>query len=92
MERKKTTKKTVAPKGTESRVTPEETALVVALREAITEAGRTHYAIAKQAGITPEILDRFVRGERGMTLATAGKVAETLGYELTKTAKKTPMA
>ena len=87
MERKKTTKKATVPKTSKSEASTDETALVVALREAITEAGRTHYAIAKEAGITPEILDRFVRGDRGMTLATAGKVADVLGYELTKAVK-----
>ncbi len=88
MERKKTTKKTTGPKTSKPKVSTGESALVVAFREAITEAGRTHYAIAKEAGITPEILDRFVRGDRGMTLATAGKVADVLGYELTKAVKK----
>ena len=84
MERKKTTKKATTPKASKSGVMTDENALVVALREAIKEAARTHYGIAKEAGITPEILDRFVRGDRGMTLATAGKVADVLGYELTK--------
>jgi DNA-binding phage protein len=84
MERKKTTKKATVPKSSKPKAPTDESALVVALREAITGAGRTHYAIAKDAGITPEILDRFVRGDRGMTLATAGKVADVLGYELTK--------
>ena len=84
MERKNTTKKATMPKAGKSDFTTEETSLVKAFRDAIKDSRRTHYSIAKEAGITPEILDRFIHGDRGMTLATAGKVAQVLGYELTK--------
>ena len=54
------------------------------LRRAIRESGLTHYRIAKDAGIRPEILDRFVSGERDVRLETAAKVARALDLELRK--------
>jgi len=50
----------------------------VALRDAIRGSGLTHYAIGKAAGVAPAQLDRFVSGERGLSLATAAKVAAAL--------------
>lgn len=52
------------------------------LREAIRRSGLTHYAIGKAAGVAPAQLDRFVAGERDLTLATAAKVADALGLAL----------
>lgn len=46
------------------------------------ESGLTHYAIGKAAGVAPAQLDRFVAGERGLSLATAAKVAAALGLVL----------
>jgi len=54
----------------------------VALREAIKRSGHTHYALGKLAGIAPASLDRFVSGERSLTLASAVKVAAALGLVL----------
>ena len=59
-----------------------------ALREAIVESGLTHYRIAKEAGVAPAIIDRFVSGERDMMLGTATKLAEFLGLEAVKKKKK----
>ncbi len=53
-----------------------------ALRSAIARDPRTHYAIAKLAGVTPDVLDRFAREERGLNLTTAAKVAHVLGLRL----------
>ncbi len=52
------------------------------LREAIRESGATHYRLGKDAGVAPAQLDRFVAGERDLTLATAAKVAAALGLVL----------
>jgi plasmid maintenance system antidote protein VapI len=54
------------------------------LRRAIQESGLSHYRIAKDAGIRPEILDRFVSGARDMRLETAAKIARALDLELRK--------
>jgi plasmid maintenance system antidote protein VapI len=54
----------------------------VALRDAIRDSGQTHYALGKAAGVAPAQLDRFVSGERSLTLASAAKVAAALGLVL----------
>ncbi len=56
--------------------------IVETLREAIRSSGLTHYALARNAGVTPAQLDRFVAGQRDLTLATAAKVAEALDLGL----------
>jgi hypothetical protein len=53
-----------------------------ALRDAIRGSGLTHYALGKAAGVAPAQLDRFVSGERSLTLASAAKVATALGLVL----------
>lgn len=53
------------------------------LKNAIKASGLTHYAIGKAAGIRPEIVARFVSGEReDIRIGTAGKIAAVLGLEL----------
>ncbi len=56
--------------------------IVDQLRRAIQGSGLTHYRIAKDAGIRPDILDRLVSGERDVRLETAAKVARVLKLEL----------
>ena len=58
--------------------------IVDQLREAIRKSGLTHYAIGKRAGINPNMLDRFVSGERDLRFATVAKIATVLALELTK--------
>jgi transcriptional regulator with XRE-family HTH domain len=57
------------------------------LKQAIADSGLTHYRIAKDAGITPGAIDRFVSGERSLNLETAAKIAAVLGYGLAKIAE-----
>lgn len=57
--------------------------LETVLRKAIADSGMTHYAIAKQAGISPVVLDRFKAGKT-ITLATASKITEILVLTLMK--------
>ena len=52
------------------------------LRAAIRASGLTHYRIAKEAGISPSMLDHFIRGERSLRLETVDKIAAALGYRL----------
>ena len=52
------------------------------LRDAIRKSELTQNEIARRAGIDRGMVSRFVNGERGMTLATATKVADILGLEL----------
>jgi hypothetical protein len=55
--------------------------LVQRLRDAVAADERTHYAIAKAAGIEPDILDRFASG-RDVYLGTAAKIALVVGLDL----------
>jgi hypothetical protein len=52
------------------------------LRAAIRASGMTHYRIGKDAGVKPEIVARFDRGERDIRAATFAKIAAALGLEL----------
>ncbi len=57
------------------------------IRAAVKKSGLTHYRIAKDAGVAPAILDRFVTGQRDITLGTASKVAQVLGLSLVQDGK-----
>jgi plasmid maintenance system antidote protein VapI len=52
------------------------------LREAISERKLTAYAAAKQAGVSVDAVQRFLKEERGLTLATVDKLADALGLGL----------
>lgn len=52
------------------------------LRQAIANSGLTPYAIAKRAQVRPEMVTRFLSGERDLYLETAGKIAAVLGLAL----------
>lgn len=52
------------------------------LREAIDERGLTAYAAAKRAGVSVDAIQRFLKEERGLTLATVDKLARALGLTL----------
>jgi len=56
--------------------------IVDQLKDAVRNSGKTHYRIAKEAGITPEMIDRFMSGSRDLRLRTAAKIAQALGLEL----------
>jgi DNA-binding phage protein len=57
------------------------TDLATQLREAIAEDARTHYAIARDAGIEPDALYRFMAG-KDLYLGTVSKIATVLGLQL----------
>jgi len=56
--------------------------LVDELRDAILNCGETEYRVAKDSGVAQPILNRFLRGERGISLETAAKVCKYLGLHL----------
>lgn len=58
--------------------------LEAVLRKAIVASGKTHYAIGKASGVAAGVIDRFAAGTRGITLATASKIAGVLGFGLVK--------
>ena len=52
------------------------------LRGAIIERRLTAYAAAKQSGVSVDAIQRFLKDERGLTLATVDKLADALGLSL----------
>jgi hypothetical protein len=53
------------------------------LRQAIADSGKTHYRIGKDAGVKPEMVARFARGERDVRAETFAKLCLALGLRLT---------
>jgi plasmid maintenance system antidote protein VapI len=58
------------------------------LKAGIAATGQSLYAIAQATGVAAPVLQRFVNGERGITLDTAGKVAAYLGLALLPDSRK----
>ena len=56
--------------------------IVDQLRKAIVESGETEYGIAKAAGVPQSVVNRFVRGERGISMDTAARLCTYLRLEL----------
>ena len=52
-------------------------------RSAIEGSGLSLYRIAKDSGIAYQVLHRFARGERDLTLETASRLADYFGMRLT---------
>jgi plasmid maintenance system antidote protein VapI len=53
-----------------------------ALRATIRDRELTAYATAKHAGVSVDAVQRFLKKERGLTLATADKLANALDLTL----------
>ena len=65
---------------------PGRVSIVDQLRTALTESGETEYAIAKAAHVPQSVLNRFVHGERGISLTTAAKLCAYLNLDLRRVA------
>lgn len=52
------------------------------LRKAIEESGYSNYQLSHLTGVSQSVLNRFVSGERDITLGTASKIAVVIGAEL----------
>ena len=66
-----------------ARVRRSQTQLERTLRDAVKAHGN-NYELAQQAGISADMLSRFVRQERTLRLDTASKLADVLGLVLTE--------
>lgn len=53
-------------------------------RQVIEDSGLSLYRIAKDSGIAYQVLHRFARGERDLTLETASRLADYFGMRLTR--------
>jgi ribosome-binding protein aMBF1 (putative translation factor) len=56
--------------------------LIAAVHERIARTQQSLNSLAREADIDDGLLSRFWRGQRGLTLETADKLAKTLGLEL----------
>lgn len=65
-------------------MTRERVTIIEQLRQAMVKSGQTEYAIAKGAEVSQSIVNRFVRGERGMSLETAAKLCTYLELDLVR--------
>ncbi len=52
------------------------------LQKAAKDSGQTAYALAKGSGVDRAAVVRFLNGDRGLNLDSAGKLATYLGLEL----------
>ncbi len=59
-----------------------EGGLVFQIREAIRASGRSLRDLENATGISRGQLSRFLRGQRDLTLETAGKLFDALGLEV----------
>jgi DNA-binding phage protein len=60
----------------------EDLRVVAQLKDAIRATGSTHRDIARAADIGPDLLCRFMSGQRDLTLKTAARICQALGLEL----------
>jgi hypothetical protein len=60
----------------------EEAPISLSLRDEIRRHRLTAYAAAKRAGVSVDAVQRFLNGQRGLNLATADKLAASLGLTL----------
>lgn len=55
-------------------------AILDELREAVGKDGRTHAAIAHDAGIHPKTFSAFMHGRRGLSIETIEQLAKALRF------------
>ena len=56
--------------------------IVTELRKAIVESGYTQNQLSELSGVNRAQINRFVKGERTLTLESAERIAKVLGLEL----------
>lgn len=69
-----------ATKPKRAKTSPEDFGSI--LRSALRASDSTLYRLSMETGIGQDVLSRFVREERGLSLETAGKLAVHLGFQL----------
>ncbi len=65
-----------------SEVASSPDSLSATLRQAIRGSDKSVYQIAREAEVSQIVISRFLSGERDIRMATANKLAETLGLKL----------
>jgi hypothetical protein len=70
------------PPKTSTGATPADS-LSELLRRSIRDSGRSVEEIASEAGVSPIVVAGFISGERDIHMATADRLARSLGLEVT---------
>ncbi len=65
---------------------PKGKTIIEQLRHAMVNSGQTEYAIAKGSGVSQSVVNRFARGERGISLETAARLCSYLKLDLVRSA------
>lgn len=73
---------TTTTKPRRTKATPDDFAGII--RAAVLASGQSLYRLSLDADIGQDQLSRFMRGERGLSLETAARLAVHLGYKLTR--------
>jgi transcriptional regulator with XRE-family HTH domain len=68
--------------GREKSNATEPVVLEQAIKDRIKSLGLTAYAVGKKASISPTVIQRFVNGDRGLTLKTADKLVKAMDMVL----------
>jgi len=63
---------------------PRRLNIVGQLRKVMRDSGESEYAIAQAAGVPQSVVNRFARGERGISLETAARLCAYLRLELVR--------
>lgn len=63
-------------------MSPKQHSIVERLRQIIADCGHTEYAIAKGAGVSQSVVNRFAHRERGISFETAAKLCGFLELDL----------
>lgn len=71
---------TTATRPKRAKTAPDDFASI--LRSALKASDQTLYRVSMETGIGQDVLSRFSREERGLSLETAGRLAVHLGYTL----------
>jgi transcriptional regulator with XRE-family HTH domain len=61
---------------------PGKNSLTEMLKTSLRSSGRSFYQIAKESGVSPIVITRFLAGKRDIRMATADKLAGVLGLKL----------
>ncbi|GMU33228.1 MAG: hypothetical protein AMXMBFR20_11000 [Planctomycetia bacterium] len=61
---------------------PKPLSFAETIRRAAVADGRTAYRLSKDSGVDVAVVQRFMSGERGLTLVTAEKLCRALGLDL----------
>lgn len=66
-------------------MTRSRVSLANTIKEAVAATGKSVNAVAIQSGVAQAVLQRFLAGQRGITLGTAERLCAYLQLELRKT-------